>query len=68
MKRQKHDDSEGFAFIGKNVKYKKKDTRKLVFLFVAPSGIRTPDTLLKRQVLCLLSYWGIYQLLRSRKK
>ena len=22
-------------------------------------GIRTPDTLLKRQVLCLLSYWGI---------
>ena len=25
----------------------------------APAGIRTPDTLLKRQVLCLLSYWGI---------
>ena len=24
----------------------------------APAGIRTPDTLLKRQVLCLLSYWG----------
>ena len=23
-----------------------------------PAGIRTPDTLLKRQVLCLLSYWG----------
>ena len=22
-----------------------------------PAGIRTPDTLLKRQVLCLLSYW-----------
>ena len=37
----------GFVFIGKNVKYKKKDTRKRVFLFGAPSGIRTPDTLLK---------------------
>ena len=24
-----------------------------------PAGIRTPDTLLKRQVLCLLSYWVI---------
>ena len=23
-----------------------------------PAGIRTPDTLLKRQVLCRLSYWG----------
>ena len=45
----------GFAFIGKNVKYKKKDTRKRVFLFGAPSGIRTPDTLLKRQVLYRLS-------------
>ena len=29
----------------------------------APAGIRTPDTLLKRQVLCLLSYWGIWELL-----
>ena len=29
-----------------------------VFFFGAPAGIRTPDTLLKRQVLCLLSYWG----------
>ena len=48
----------GFVFIGKNVKYKKKDTRKRVFLFGAPSGTRTPDTLLKRQVLYLLSYWG----------
>ena len=27
--------------------------------FSAPAGIRTPDTLLKRQVLCLLSYWGV---------
>ena len=26
--------------------------------FGAPGEIRTPDTLLKRQVLCLLSYWG----------
>ena len=26
-------------------------------LFGDPAGIRTPDTLLKRQVLCLLSYW-----------
>ncbi len=24
-----------------------------------PAGIRTPDTLLKRQVLCRLSYWLI---------
>ena len=35
----------------------KKDGRLTVF-FGAPAGIRTPDTLLKRQVLCLLSYWG----------
>ncbi len=33
-------------------------TRRSVFSFGAPAGIRTPDTLLKRQVLCLLSYWG----------
>ena len=30
-----------------------------VSFFGAPAGIRTPDTLLKRQVLCLLSYWGV---------
>ena len=37
--------------------------RKAVcFSFGAPAGIRTPDTLLKRQVLCLLSYWGIFVL------
>ncbi len=30
------------------------------FFAGAPAGIRTPDTLLKRQVLCLLSYWGRY--------
>ena len=38
-----------------------KDTDKPLacpYLFGAPAGIRTPDTLLKRQVLCLLSYWG----------
>ena len=29
------------------------------FFAGAPAGIRTPDTLLKRQVLCLLSYWGM---------
>ena len=29
-----------------------------MFFVGAPAGIRTPDTLLKRQVLCLLSYWG----------
>ena len=33
---------------------------RMDFLFGAPGGIRTPDTLLKRQVLCLLSYWGGY--------
>ena len=31
----------------------------LLCFFGAPAGIRTPDTLLKRQVLCLLSYWGV---------
>ena len=30
----------------------------VALLLGAPAGIRTPDTLLKRQVLCLLSYWG----------
>ena len=37
---------------------KRKTTETVIFLFGAPAGIRTPDTLLKRQVLCLLSYWG----------
>ena len=39
----------------------KKSTHSRAF-FGAPAGIRTPDTLLKRQVLCLLSYWGVYTL------
>lgn len=30
-----------------------------------PAGIRTPDTLLKRQVLCRLSYWVVF---RCQKK
>ena len=34
---------------------KKKDSRKAVLLFGDPSGIRTPDPLLKRQLLCRLS-------------
>jgi hypothetical protein len=36
----------------------KRDGLMTVSFFGAPAGIRTPDTLLKRQVLCLLSYWG----------
>ena len=35
-------------------------TAFMAVIFGAPAGIRTPDTLLKRQVLCLLSYWGGY--------
>ena len=31
-------------------------------LFGAPAGTRTPDTLLKRQVLYLLSYWGRWRI------
>ena len=34
----------------------------------APAGIRTPDTLLKRQVLCLLSYWGMFGDLSTKSK
>ena len=40
--------------------YPKTDGRLTVCFLGAPAEIRTPDTLLKRQVLCLLSYWGIY--------
>ena len=36
----------------------KRDGLMTVSFSGAPAGIRTPDTLLKRQVLCLLSYWG----------
>ena len=36
--------------------------------FGAPAGTRTPDTLLKRQVLYLLSYWGIFRQLLMRRK
>ena len=35
--------------------------------FGAPAGTRTPDTLLKRQVLYLLSYWGITEWKRSHQ-
>ena len=35
-----------------------KEAAKRLLLFGAPAGTRTPDTLLKRQVLYLLSYWG----------
>ena len=38
---------------------RKNPAEKLRRVFGAPGGIRTPDTLLKRQVLCRLSYWGI---------
>ena len=41
---------------------KRKASQGDAFLFGASSGIRTPDTLLKRQVLCRLSYW-----VRSKK-
>ena len=41
-----------------NPRWAPKKHRHKVF-FGAPAGIRTPDTLLKRQVLCLLSYWGV---------
>ena len=34
---------------------KKADTRLSICFFGDPSGIRTPDPLLKRQLLCLLS-------------
>ena len=36
-----------------------KKSSLLAALFGAPAGTRTPDTLLKRQVLYLLSYWGV---------
>ena len=36
----------------------KKYPQERVFFVGAPAGTRTPDTLLKRQVLYLLSYWG----------
>ncbi len=34
----------------------------------APAGIRTPDTLLKRQVLCRLSYWGKSTVQKNQNK
>ena len=46
----------------------KKQTRQKAGLFFgAPAGTRTPDTLLKRQVLYLLSYWGITEWKRSHQ-
>ena len=38
---------------------KRPDTQMGIWSFGDPPEIRTPDTLLKRQVLCLLSYWGM---------
>ena len=43
---------------GQNREKKNRPRKAVCFSFGAPAGIRTPDTLLKRQVLCLLSYWG----------
>ena len=40
----------------------KKPAQGGLFVIGDPAGIRTPDTLLKRQVLCRLSYW-----VRSKK-
>ena len=34
----------------------------------APAGTRTPDTLLKRQVLCRLSYWGKSTVQKNQNK
>ena len=44
---------------GQNREKKNRPRKAVCFSFGAPAGIRTPDTLLKRQVLCLLSYWGV---------
>jgi hypothetical protein len=49
----------GINFDSPGAAGKKFSRRKAREFFGAPAGIRTPDTLLKRQVLCLLSYWGI---------
>ena len=49
----------GINFDSPRATGKKFSRRKAREFFGAPAGIRTPDTLLKRQVLCLLSYWGI---------
>ena len=49
----------GINFDSPRATEKRIPRRKARDLFGAPAGIRTPDTLLKRQVLCLLSYWGI---------
>ena len=58
--RKKLNKKSGYLQVTNNSKNKKslKSLRFQVF-FGAPAGIRTPDTLLKRQVLCLLSYWGV---------
>ncbi len=49
----------GINFDSPGATRKKSPRQKARRFFGAPAGIRTPDTLLKRQVLCLLSYWGI---------
>ena len=49
----------GINFDSLGAARKKSPRQKARRFFGAPAGIRTPDTLLKRQVLCLLSYWGI---------
>ena len=49
----------GINFDSPGATGKKSPRQKARRFFGAPAGIRTPDTLLKRQVLCLLSYWGI---------
>ena len=38
------------------------------YCYGAPAGTRTPDTLLKRQVLYLLSYWGKEEQIRKTIK
>ncbi len=48
------------------VKRKSIENRQFCLIFQCffcgdPAGIRTPDTLLKRQVLCRLSYWIVFR-------
>ncbi len=58
-----------FGVRGSSGRKTKKQTDRTMaarLFFGAPAGTRTPDTLLKRQVLYLLSYWGGSMVLAAR--
>ena len=59
LRRPEHSNAEGWSRPPGGGTQNERTSVRMSFHFGDPAEIRTPDTLLKRQVLCRLSYWVI---------